>query len=432
MANDNVFLYQNQISENDFLAYHRNFMKETPLHWHNFIEIELVLNGSAEHIHNGIVSSIKKGHVSVFRINDYHAIKNVCDLEVLSLSIKDSAISERTLTQLNSSRNNLSFDLNDETFKTVLFFCEACINENSLHNRNEYYIKNLLECILILLLRLDTSEAKPIKKQHNSQLNNAIAYLHNHFRENPSLSTIAEIAHYSSTHFSHVFRKKIGRSFNDYLNELKVAYAKQLLNTTNLKVIDIGYQSGFNSYNNFYATFKQYTNLSPAEYKKKKLTNIHSLGYSWRFGIIDTDINTDPAYVYIKTCLLMHDNEYYFSYYYSYDYAIILDSIVNMENGGVITPYNIKTTDLKDKKRTHKVEFFFRTTSKACYEITLKMGKGLNNVNCDFRHTTLSNLTLYEMNNKKNKNNLAQEFTHAGGQVTWSSNSDAYDVHIDR
>ena len=432
MSSDKVFLYQNQMSENDLLSYHHNLMSETPLHWHNFIEIELVLGGTAEHIHNGIVSTLKRGHVSLFRINDYHAVKNVQELDVLCLSIKDNAISEKTLAMLNSTQNNLAFDLDDETFNTVHFFCEACVKENSLHNRNEDYIKNILDCILILLLRFNNAEALPVKKHHNSQINNAINYLHSHFRENPSLNDVAKISHYSSTHFSHVFRKKIGCPFNDYLNELKISYAKQLLNTTNLKIIDIGYQSGFNSYNNFYSTFKQHTNLSPAEYKKKKMTNVHFLGYSWRFAIIDTDINTNPAYVYIKTCVLMHDNEYYFSYYYSYDYAIAVDSIECLQNGEKIAPYNVKITDLKDKRRTHKVEFFFKTDIKGEYRVILKMGKGLNNIGCDFRYTTLSNLTLYEMNNKENKNNLAQDYTHASGRVTWSSNSDAYNVYIDR
>lgn len=162
------------------------------------------------------------------------------------------------------------------------------------------------------------------------------------------------------------------------------------------------------------------------------MTNIHSLGYSWRFAIIDTDIDTNPAYVYIKTCVLRHDNEYYFSYYYSYDYAIAVDSVECLQNGEKIAPYNVKITNLKDKRRTHKVEFFFKTAIKGEYHVILKMGKGLNNIGCDYRYTTLSNLTLYEMNNKENKNNLAQDYTHATSKVTWSSNSDAYDVYIDR
>ena len=432
MAGDNIFLYQNEIPENSILSHHHSIINDVPLHWHNFIEIELVLSGSANHIHNGIVSPIKRGHVSIFRINDYHAIENSNNLEIISLSIKDSAFSEKSLNELNSVQDNLSFNLNEEAFNTIRFFCEACIKENSLHNRNELYIKNLLECVLILLLRQDISSPRPIKKHQNSQLNKAIEYMHSHFRENPNLSTVASIAHYSPTHFSHVFHKKIGKSYNDYLNELKVSYAKQLLTTTNLKVIDVGYQSGFNSYNNFYSTFKQYTTLSPAEYKKKKSTNVHSLGYSWRFSILDTDINTSPAYVYIITPILKHDTEYYFSYYYSYDYAIVLDKIENAHSDEKIEATNIKTINLKDRRRTHKVEFYFKTTEKSRCRITLKMGKGLNNTNCNYDYTKLSNLVLYETTKDAPKMNLALGLTHANGSVSWTDNSDAYDEHIDR
>ncbi len=240
MANENMYLYQNQISENDFLTSNRRTTHDVPLHWHNYVEIELVLAGTAEHIHNGIVSQLKKGHVSLFRINDYHAIKNSNNLEVFNLSIRDNAISERTLTQLNSTQSNLSFELDEETFKTVLFFCEACTKENSLHNRNEYYIKNLLECILILLLRLDFSPTKTIKKHQNSQLNSAINYLHNHFRENPNLNTIAKIAHYSSTHFSHVFHKKSASLITITSTSLKSLMPSSFLQPQILRLLMLG------------------------------------------------------------------------------------------------------------------------------------------------------------------------------------------------
>ena len=196
MANDKIYLYQNEIPDNSFLGHYKSVIPDSPLHWHNFIEIELILSGSAEHIHNGVVMPIKKGHVSIFRINDYHSIKNSKDLEVLNLRIKDTALSEKILADLNSIKGNLSFNLNEELFQSIHFFCEACIKENSMHNRNEAYIKNLLECVFILLLRQETPSIKPIKKQQNSQLNKAINYMHSHFRENPSLSTVADIAHY--------------------------------------------------------------------------------------------------------------------------------------------------------------------------------------------------------------------------------------------
>lgn len=430
MANNNVFLYQNEIPDDVYFSSNCYIMNDIPLHWHNFIEIELVLEGTADNIHNGIFSSIKRGHVSLLRINDYHAVKNSKNLRILNLCIKDSAFSKNMLTQLNSTKNIISLDLDDETFKTVLFLCEACIKENSHSLRNNDYIKNLLECILILLLRLTPERSKPMKKYQNDQLNDAINYLHNHFRENPSLSTVASIAHYSVTHFSHVFHKKIGRSYNDYLNELKISYAKQILTTTDLKIIDAGYQSGFNSYNNFYSTFKHYTGLSPAEYKKAKNANVNPIGHSWRFGMDYTDIETNPAYVFIDTDILEAETEYVFSYCYSYDYIIDTFSVENSLNNMSIPIISKNSINLRDKKRTNRVTINFKTDSKVPYRITLIMGKGMNNINCEYRFTNLSELTLYKTGNESD--NLAKYYTHASGNISWTNNADSYVRHIDK
>ena len=431
MSENKVFLHENSIPESVFLSNYRKIISDTPVHWHNYIEIEIVMGGKAEHIHNGIASTIKKGHISVLRINDYHSIRNSENLDVFNLSIKDTALSDKTLTALNSQQGNLSFDLDNDTFNTVLFFCESAIKENSYLNKNEDYINNLLDCIFILLLRNISAESKPIKRQNTDQLNIAVNYLHNHFRENPNLNTIAEIAHYSPTHFSHVFHKKIGRSYNDYLNDLKISYAKQLLTTTNLKIIDVGYQSGFNSYNNFYSTFKSYMGISPADYKKKKSSANGPTGYSWRFGIFYTNIETNPAYVYIDTDVLAPETEYVFSYYYSYDYIIAFDRIQNNITKQSMKIISQNTTDLKDKKRTNRVDVYFKTKARAPYRIILKMGKGLNNVNCQYSHTTLSSLTLLKANEPDSTINLAAKYTHANGKVTWSENSDPYESHID-
>jgi len=431
MAEGNMYLYHNVMPENLNLSYHRSYIKEVPLHWHNFIEIELVLEGTADNIHNGVFSSVKRGHVSVLRLNDYHAIKNINGFRILNLSIRDSAISEKMLTRLNSIESIIALDLDEDTFNTVLFFCEACIKENHSNQRSDDYIKNLLECVFILLLKLMPKRSRPIKKQPNDQLNSAITYLHNHFRENPNLNTIAEIAHYSPTHFSHVFHKKIGRSYNDYLNDLKTSYAKQLLTTTDLKIIDVGYQSGFNSYNNFYSTFKHYTGVSPADYQKKKTSNSLPLCHSWRFDLTGADIKTTPAYIYINTDILEPETEYVFSYQYSYDHIIALDRIQNnitKQNAVIISQSN---TSLKKKTQTDRTKITFKTNGKAPYLITLKMGNGFSAVALEHRYTTFSDLNLFKADEQNCGINYAAEYTHANGNVSWTDNSYAYDAYID-
>ena len=98
----------------------------------------------------------------------------------------------------------------------------------------------------------------------------ALLYLQMHFRENPGLPRLAEIAHYSASHFSTTFHKRIGMTYTQYLNVLKTEYAEKLLLSTDMKVTDISYESGFASHATFLRLFRQKTGVSPSEYRKTR------------------------------------------------------------------------------------------------------------------------------------------------------------------
>ena len=97
----------------------------------------------------------------------------------------------------------------------------------------------------------------------------ALLYIHMHFRENPTLSQVAKIAHYNTSHFSSTFHKELGTTYCNYLNMLKISYAKELLISTNLKISDIGNECGFTSHSNFLRLFKENSGLSPMQFRKQ-------------------------------------------------------------------------------------------------------------------------------------------------------------------
>jgi AraC-like DNA-binding protein len=61
------------------------------------------------------------------------------------------------------------------------------------------------------------------------------------------------------------------KNFNDYINEFRIEFAKELLideNYKNYTITSIGLESGFNSKSTFYATFKKHTGFTPTDYQK--------------------------------------------------------------------------------------------------------------------------------------------------------------------
>ena len=64
------------------------------------------------------------------------------------------------------------------------------------------------------------------------------------------------------------FRKATGVTLLKYITDLRVSCAQRLMTTTDMKLIDIAYESGFTSPGQFYASFKRATDTSPARFRR--------------------------------------------------------------------------------------------------------------------------------------------------------------------
>ncbi|MBB6730694.1 response regulator [Cohnella zeiphila] len=94
-------------------------------------------------------------------------------------------------------------------------------------------------------------------------------YIKDHFKEELTLSEMAERTNFSVSHFSTLFKKHTGSSFVNYVNGLKVDEAKKLLRSTAYSVSDITEMAGFSTTPYFSRVFKSTVGLSPLEYRKR-------------------------------------------------------------------------------------------------------------------------------------------------------------------
>ena len=95
-----------------------------------------------------------------------------------------------------------------------------------------------------------------------------VDYIRNHYEENLTRNTLAELVHFSPEYVGKMFKREMGVSINDYLNTLRVSKAKNMIASTNYKIVDIALMVGFENMSYFSSVFKKYEGISPAEYKK--------------------------------------------------------------------------------------------------------------------------------------------------------------------
>ena len=105
------------------------------------------------------------------------------------------------------------------------------------------------------------------KNNINVVLQNAIEYIHTHFNLPITLNELAEHTYVSTYYLSRMFSKELGKTFVDYLNEIRIEEAKELLKDNGFKTYEIAERVGISDPHYFSKIFKKYTKLTPTEYK---------------------------------------------------------------------------------------------------------------------------------------------------------------------
>lgn len=110
----------------------------------------------------------------------------------------------------------------------------------------------------------------------NSIIKKAKGYIHQNYQKKISLETVAEYVGLSECYFSSLFKSKTGMRFYDYLCQVRMESAKQMLRTNlNLKIYEIALNVGYPEVVSFNRNFKKYTGVSPKEYRENYLTYPH-------------------------------------------------------------------------------------------------------------------------------------------------------------
>jgi AraC family transcriptional regulator, regulatory protein of adaptative response / methylated-DNA-[protein]-cysteine methyltransferase len=104
--------------------------------------------------------------------------------------------------------------------------------------------------------------------KHFTLIANAIEYLHANFKNQPSLDKIAEHVHLSPFHFQRIFTEWAGISPKKFLQYLSVTYAKELLSSTTVSVLDAAHNTGLSGTGRLHDLFITIEGMTPGEYKQ--------------------------------------------------------------------------------------------------------------------------------------------------------------------
>lgn len=244
------------------------------VHTHNSFEFTMPLtNMPLAYAGNSIVA-LEKNKLMPFNSNQVHGPTMAVEkCKILGLMIEPTIFSNIAYYICGKQEvifQNESVTPSDELMKYInqyieeTTFCQAGY---------EFVIQGLVNQIAVSLLRQLKSNISPhideCKYDEKSGIKKAISYLRENYNMEYSLETVAQTANLSPYHFIRVFKMTTGKTPYDYLLDIKVENACNLLRNKKMTVTEACFLCGFNNLEHFSTVFKRKTGMLPSQYKKQ-------------------------------------------------------------------------------------------------------------------------------------------------------------------
>lgn len=119
-----------------------------------------------------------------------------------------------------------------------------------------------------MIVRLTAHIDHAFQEKNNRHVDEVMRIIERDYGEQMSLTAAAEKLGLNPSYLSRIFKEKNGTTFSEYLTGVRIEKSKGLLIGTNMKVKEIGETVGYYKTNYFIKLFKEYTGVTPGDYRK--------------------------------------------------------------------------------------------------------------------------------------------------------------------
>ncbi len=249
---------------------HKQLGGDVIIHWHDYVECELIFSGELEYIINGRTYHLTSGCAYIATPSDTHSMRIMTDepVELFSISCDESYLDPELLARLAdpSAEKVARWDKQEAAhIRSIMDLLEE--DFTGMRSMRAEMLKSLVNAVLISFMRRMETDSMVVKVPDRLVMQ-VVAIISARFREKLTIKGIADTIYMTPNYIGERFKEEMGVSINTYLMETRLAYARNLLNTGKLDIKELAYQSGFNSTTYFSTSFKKRYGVSPTDYQK--------------------------------------------------------------------------------------------------------------------------------------------------------------------
>ena len=164
---------------------------------------------------------------------------------------------------------NKGFPIDQELTALFNMFIDETINKQTGHQFIIDGISTHLTINLFRKLKHNIPEERPDRKYNgNVSINKVIDFMMENYNKAFSLVEVSKLANFSPYHFIRIFKDQTGKTPYNYLLDIKVKKACELLIQRDNTITEVCYLCGFSNSSHFTTVFKRKIGISPSEYRK--------------------------------------------------------------------------------------------------------------------------------------------------------------------
>ena len=268
------------LTKEDFFVvlYHPNAKFDYQTHYHPEYEINYVENEKGTRIVGESISEYKTRDLVITGPNVFHSWQSEtggADLvvtiqfhqDILPSSFQNKKLFTPIKEMLEHSNRGIAFS--DSTIQMLAPRIKSLMNENGFTSFLDFlsilHDMSVSENQKILCSQTFSPEVDLFKSRRISL---ACDYINKHYENKITIADLANLIGMTDTSFCHFFKKRTGKSFIDYLNDVRIGHASVQLIETTKTISEVCYNSGFNNIPNFNRFFKSKKGLTPSEFRK--------------------------------------------------------------------------------------------------------------------------------------------------------------------
>ncbi len=253
-------------------------IKEHPTHWHDSIEMLMVLKGKINVAIESDIYNVVEKEIEIINMEEVHKIYSSEDNMVLMIHMDPSFFHtyyndiKNMFFYTDTSEDNIQNE--DEKYESLRKYVAMIVCEvvQKGDDYDEYVEETMVELLYYLInnfhyLLYEKEELRDNEEQLE-RYHRIVKYIYNNYNNKISLQDIAKKEFLSTHYLSHEIKNTMGLNFKDFVNLTRVEESIKLLLDTDMTISDISLEVGFSHIRYYNKHFKKHYNMTPMQYRK--------------------------------------------------------------------------------------------------------------------------------------------------------------------